>query len=122
MILKLRNEKIIIEGTRIPALCVGVPISFDYELGTNHYKTVLTVSDKKYIGVYHVIPLDLLEDEVTFKVELLDTHDTIMRTYTGTFTYIKMCMVGDKKLIDMYEELQKLYKENQELKEKGELI
>lgn len=122
MILKLRNGKIIIEENRIPTLCVGVPISFDYELGTNHYKTILTVLDKKYEGAYNVIPLDILDKEVSFKVELLDTHNTIMRTYTGTFTYMKMCMIGYPNIIDLYNELQRLYKENEELKEKGELI
>lgn len=122
MILKLRNKQITIEEGGIPAFTAGVSIRYDYELGTNHYKTLLYINDQLYKGMYPLVPLDLDTDEIKIKVELLDTHDSVIRKYEGTFKYLKLCLIGEQSIVDIYEELQRLYKENQELKEKGDVI
>lgn len=122
MILKLRNKQIIIEEGGIPAFTAGVSIRYDYELGTNHYKTLLYINDQLYKGMYPLVPLDLDTDTVKIKVELLDTHDSVIRVYEGTFKYLKLCLIGEQSIVDIYEELQRLYRENKELKEKGDVI
>lgn len=122
MILKLRNKTITIEEGGIPAFTAGVSIRYDYELGTNHYKTLLYINDQLYEGMYPLVPLDLDTDTVKIKVELIDTHDSVIRKYEGTFKYLKLCLIGEQSIVDIYEELQRLYKENKELKEKGDVI
>jgi hypothetical protein len=122
MILKLRNGRIIIEESGTPELTSGVRISFDYELGTNHYKTRLTVADTVYDGKYIIAPLDLNSSRVFLKVELLDNRDVVMRSYIGSFTYMKLCLIANDDIVNVYEELQRLTKENKELREKGDVI
>lgn len=122
MRLKLRNKTITIENNTIPEHVRRTPIVYDYELGTNHYRTVLTVDTKTYEGVNPIINLDILGDTVYLQVDLYDTNNKLMRTYKAEPKFCKLCLVGTQQLIDVYEELQKLYKENQELKEKGDVI
>ena len=74
-------------------------------------------------AVYYVKDVYKVDtDTVKIKVELLDTHDSVIRVYEGTFKYLKLCLIGEQSVVDIYEELQRLYKENQELKEKGDVI
>ncbi len=122
MILKLRNNNIIIEDNSIPVDVRKAKIIYDYELGTNHYKTILKINDKVYEGPNPIADLDLKSDTLLLKVELLDTHNRLMRTYTGTYKYIKLCLIGNTKLIDTYEQLKVLQEENTKLKEQGEVI
>ena len=48
MILKLRNGKILIEENTIPSDVYNTEVLYDYELGTNHYTTVLTIDGTTY--------------------------------------------------------------------------
>jgi hypothetical protein len=122
MKLKLRNKKIIIENNKIPEPAQATPIVYDYELGTNHYKTVLTVNTETYEGTNITVNLDILGSTVSLQVDLYDINDRLIRTYKAEPKFCKLCLVGTQQLMDVYEELQKLYKENQELKEKGDVI
>lgn len=122
MILKLRNGKIIIDDKGTPELTSGVQVTFDYELGTNHYKTRLTIAGTVYEGTYIIAPLDFDSTKIDIKVELLDPHNVIMRTYTGTFEYMKLCIIDSKDIRNLYSELERLMKENKELREKGDVI
>lgn len=122
MILKLRNGKILLENNTIPLNINDTIFSFDYELGTNHYTTVLHINGKKYIGLNKILDLDLNTDTVELKVELYDTNNTCMKIYTGTFKYLKLCLLGDNRLVDIYEQLKFLHEQNIMLQEKGDVI
>ena len=122
MTLKLRNGKIYIEDNTTPERADAVHISYDYELGTNHYKTVLTVDGKQYAPSTNILPMYNFTDTVILKVELFDSHDTLMRVYEGTFSFMRLCLIGTKELIDIYDEVQFLQQENKELREKGDVI
>ena len=123
MILKLRNDKIIIDRNNVPEKVDDIIITYDFELGTNHYDVKLTVDDAHvHYGNNLRFKYDSPRSSIDMKVELIDTHGTIMRTYTGTYQYYKMCAIGEQKLIDVYKELERLYIENKELKERGEVI
>lgn len=123
MILKLRNKRVIIEENTVPDRVNDIQIKYDYELGTNHYKTVLTLNETQfYVGYNPIVSLDTDKSTVIFKVDLYDTHNKLVREYTGTYNYCKLCLVGTSKLMDVYKELKRLSKENKELKEKGEVI
>ena len=119
MILQLRNNKISIKNNNVPEYMNSVRIVYDYELGTNHYKTVL------YINGVEFHKQDKLEFDtpvLEFKVELYDTHSTLMKVYTGEFLYTKLCLIGDSKLMNVYKQLQQLQEENKQLKEQGEVV
>lgn len=122
MILKLRNKKIIIDNTGTPELVSGVPIVFDYELGTNHYKTRLIVNGTIYRGNNFIVPLDYNTNTLSLTVELLDSRNIVMCTYKGAFSYLKLCLIGDSEIRNLYNEVARLTKENKELKEKGDVI
>lgn len=123
MILKLRNEKIFIEKNSVPEHVDNIIVMYDFELGTNHYGVKLTIDDTVvHYGNYLTFKYDSNKPSVNLKVELYDTHDTVMRTYTGTFNYYKTCLIGDDKLIDMHKELERLTILVKELQEKGEVI
>ena len=55
-------------------------------------------------------------------IELYDKNNNIVRKYNSTYILYKMCVVGKKEYINIFDELERLRKENQELKEKGEVI
>lgn len=122
MILKLRNKKIIIEENSIPSDVHHTPITYDYELGTNHYRTILTIENSTYEGLNPEVNLDYDRNDLNIRVELYDTHSTLMRTYTGTYKYLKLCLIGTDNLMDIYKQLKLLYNENVKLKEQGEVI
>lgn len=122
MILKLRDGKIIIGDNRIPSETSGTYITYEYELGTNHYDTVLTIEGRLYYGKNPKVQLDFNKPYINLKVELYDTNHKLMRVYTGSYHYLKLCLLGNMNLIDIYNELKLLYNENRELKEKGEVI
>lgn len=122
MILKLRNETITVEANEIPLNTSSTFITYDYELGTNHYDTVLTVCDRVYKGKNPEVNLDCNYPFIGIKVELFDTNERLMRVYTGIFSYIKLCLIGTSELIDVYKQLEILYNENIKLKEQGEVI
>ena len=123
MILKLRNDKIIIDRNNVPEKVDDIIITYDFELGTNHYNVKLTVDDIHiHYGNNLRFKYDSPKSSIDMKVELIDTHGTVMHTYTGTYPYYKMCAIGEQKLIDVYKELERLYIENKELKERGEVI
>lgn len=122
MILKLRNGKIIIEENTIPSDVYNTSISYDYELGTNHYKTILTVEDTVYEGHNPKVNLDYSKPRLRLNVHLLDAHKRIIKSYTGTYKYMKLCLIGSDNLMDIYKQLELLYNENVKLKEQGEVI
>lgn len=122
MILKLRNGKILIEENTIPSDVYNTEVLYDYELGTNHYTTVLTIDGTTYTGNNPKINLDLNKDKINFKVELFDSHNKSMRIYTGVYNYLKLCLIGTSNLMDVYKQLEILYNENVKLKEQGEVI
>ena len=122
MILKLRNGKILIEENSIPSDVSNTEISYDYELGTNHYGTVLIVNDDVYRGLNPKVNLDLGGNEINLQVKLLDSRKRVIRKYTGTYKYLKLCLIGTSELMDVYKQLELLYNENVKLKEQGEVI
>lgn len=122
MILKLRNGKILIEENTIPSDVYNTEVLYDYELGTNHYTTVLTIDGNTYTGNNPKINLDLNKSKINFKVELFDSHNKSMRIYTGVYNYLKLCLIGTSNLMDVYKQLEILYNENVKLKEQGEVI
>jgi hypothetical protein len=122
MILKLRDGKILISNNTIPSETSGTYITFEYELGTNHYDTVLSVNGHMYYGKNPKIELDFEDPLLTFKVDLYDVNKRLMRTYEGTYNYLKLCLIGNNNLIDIHKQLELLYNENEKLKEKGEVI
>lgn len=122
MILKLRNGKILIEENSIPSDVSNTEISYDYELGTNHYDTVLIINDDVYRGLNPKVNLDLGEDEINLQVKLLDSRRRVIRKYIGTYKYLKLCLIGTSELMDVYKQLELLYNENVKLKEQGEVI
>lgn len=122
MILKLRNGKITIEDNSVPELTRNVCIAYDYELGTNHYTTLLHANNITHVGPVANVALDFETPIINLKVELLDTHNRVVKTYTGSFKYIKMCLIGTSELVNVYKKLQELQEENTRLKEKGEVI
>lgn len=123
MILKLRNGNITVEHNRVPERVNNIVVMYDFETGTNHYDVKLTVDDSVvHYGNNLVFKYDSPKDKIDLKVELLDTHNTVMRVYTGSFNYYKMSAIGDDTLINVYKELDRLYAENKKLKEQGEVI
>lgn len=122
MILQLRNNDIIIKKNNIVEYVNKVLLSYDYELGTNHFTPVLYIDDKIFKGNNIYVELDLNKDRVNMKVELLDCNDIVMRVYEHTYTYFKTCTIGDRQHIDLYEEIERLYEEIRILKEKGDVI
>ena len=123
MILKLRNNEITVFNNSVPENVNNIKIMYDFETGTNHYDVKLTVDDTVvHYGNTLIFKYDSPKDKIDLKVELIDTHGTVMRTYTGSFNYYKMSAIGDDTLINVYKELDRLYAENQKLKEQGEVI
>lgn len=123
MILKLRNNTILIEQNNVPENVNSMYIQYDFELGTNHLYPRLIVNDVHVFEGNHIkVSLDYPVDTLKLIVELYDTHNTIIRRYTQTFNYYKMCTLGDAQHIDIYKELERVYKEIKEIKEKGEVI
>lgn len=122
MILKLNKKTIEIFQNNVPDNIHKVDITYEFELGTNHLTPVLEINNKQFIGNNIVIDLDYPQDYINLQVKLIDVHGNIVKLYTGTFLYYKMCIIGDQRFIDIFYELRRLYKENKELKEKGEVI
>ena len=122
MILQLRSDKIYVRENTVPEYLGAVSIRYDFELGTNHYRPVLSVNGVVYEDISPTITLDLNTPTVVFKVDLYDSHARIVKTYTGTFNYLKLCLVGTDTLVDILEKAKELYKENIKLKEQGEVI
>ena len=122
MILKLRNGKILIENNTVPSDVHNTIVCYDYELGTNHYKTLLYIEDKVYEGSAVNTQIDYNKPQIEFKVELIDTHNRVVRKYTGTYIYLKLCLIGTSEITDIYKQLELLYNENVKLKEQGEVI
>lgn len=122
MILQLRNKTIHLKENTVPSSVDAVTIRYDFELGTNHYKPVLTINGTIYNEIFPTISLDLNTDRLDIRVDLYDTHGCIMRSYSNNFNYKRLCLIGTDTLVDIYDTLQVVYKENIELKEKGEVI
>jgi hypothetical protein len=122
MILKLRNNKVIIENSQEPENANKVYISYDYELGTNHLTPKLTINENTYFGNNIYIPIDINTNCIDIKVELLDTRKRVIHRYTNTLQYYKMCAIGDVDTLDIYTRYEKLKKEFEKLKEKGDVI
>ena len=122
MIIQLRNSEIIIKQNNIPEYVNKVFISYDYELGSNHYTPILYIEDKTFVGNNIDIELDLNVDRVNMTVDLIDSHNTVMKRYTGVYTYFKTCTIGDRQHIDLYEEIDRLNEEIRKLKEKGDVV
>lgn len=122
MILRLRNGLITIKDNGLPTSTKEVHITYDYELGTNHYTTVLYINNRIHKGNVIDIDLDIDGDTLDLKVELLDAHKHVLKEYKGSFSYLKLCLIGTDKIPDMYKKLKELYNENKKLKEKGEVI
>lgn len=122
MILKLRNKRIIIEDNQIPEDVYNTHIVYDYELGTNHYKTVLQIENDVYFGNSPKVNLDYNIDEINFNVKLIDVHGRCVREYSGVYRFKKLCLIGIHELMDVYKQLKQLQEENTKLKEQGEVI
>lgn len=122
MILKLNNKTIKVFQNNVPDNIHKVDITYEFELGTNHLTPVLEANGKQFIGNNIVIDLDYPQDTINLQVKLLDAYGNIVKLYTGTFLYYKMCVIGDLRFTDIFYELTRLYKENRELREKGEVI
>lgn len=122
MILQLKDNKINIKKNNIVEYVNRVLLSYEYELGTNHYTPVLYIADKVYKGNNIFVELDLNLDRVNMKVELLDCNDVVMRVYESTYTYFKTCTIGDRQHIDLYEEIERLNNIIKKLEEKGDVV
>ena len=122
MILQLRSDKIYVRENTVPEYLGAVSIRYDFDLGTNHYRPVLSVNGIVYEDISPTITLDLDTPTVVFKVDLYDSHARVVKTYTGTFNYLKLCLVGTDTLVNILEKAKELYKENIKLKEQGEVI
>ena len=122
MILKLRKNKITLEPSTTPEPINAVKVSYIFELGTNHLVPRLTVNNNIYEGYHLIIPMDYSTDTLQLQVELLDPNKTVMRKYTGSCEFYKMCATGTKEYIDVYKRLAQVEKELKELKEQGEVI
>ena len=122
MILQLKDNKINIKKNNIVEYVNRVLLSYEYELGTNHYTPVLYIADKVYRGNNIFVELDLNLDRVNMKVELLDCNDVVMRVYESTYTYFKTCTIGDRQHIDLYEEIERLNNIIKRLEEKGDVV
>lgn len=123
MILKLHNGAITVLNNNITEHIKNITVTYNYEFGTNHLAPLLIVNGKdQYHGNNVTINLDLPDPEVTLDVYLCDKFNTIVKHYKSSYICYKMCTLGTKEFLDIYAELDKLQKENQELKEKGEVI
>ena len=122
MILQLKDNKINVKKNNIVEYVNRVLLSYEYELGTNHYTPVLYIADKVYKGNNIYVELDLNLDIVNMKVELLDCNDVVMRVYESTYTYFKTCTIGDRQHIDLYEEIERLNNIIKKLEEKGDVV
>lgn len=122
MILQLKDNKINIKKNNIVEYVNRVLLSYEYELGTNHYTPVLYIADKVYKGNNIFVELDLNLDRVNMKVELLDYNNVVMRVYESTYTYFKTCTIGDRQHIDLYEEIERLNNIIKRLEEKGDVV
>lgn len=122
MILQLKDNKINIKKNNIVEYVNRVLLSYEYELGTNHYTPVLYIADKVYKGNNIFVELDLNLDRVNMKVELLDCNNVVMRVYESTYTYFKTCTIGDRQHIDLYEEIERLNNIIKNLEEKGDVV
>ena len=123
MILKLHNGVITVLNNNITEHVKNITITYNYEFGTNHLAPILIVNGKyQYRGNNVTINLDFSDPEVTLDVYLCDKFNTIVKHYKSSYICYKMCTLGTKEFLDIYAELDKLQKENQELREKGEVI
>lgn len=120
MILKLHKKKVHVIQNKVPEHVNKMTINYIYETGTNHLHPQLFINGILYNR--KVIRLDLKEPGINIVVNLLDSHNNIVHTYTGTFEYYKMCAIGTSELVNVYEELQRAYDEIEKLKTEGEVI
>ena len=122
MILKLYKKNITVKHNEYPEDLHNVSVSYEYELGTNNFKPVLYINDRIYIGDNLKISLSDFNSELHLRVELYDGNNTLLRTYTGTYTLYKMCTVGTQSHVDVYKENVQLRKRIKELEEKGDVV
>lgn len=123
MIFKLRNGVITVTHNNITEPAKRTHIRYDYEFGTNHLVPILVVNNKEqYKGDNVEVNFDLPNEEVILDVYLHDKYNNIIKRYHSVYICHKMCTIGTKQFVDIYNELERLTKENESLKEKGEVI
>jgi hypothetical protein len=125
MILQLSNQKIKVLPMRIPEPKNYLQIRYGFEAGTNHLYPVLTIGKEVYRGdqVFIDVTKIGLNEQTTFKVELLDSNQQVIKTYTMTVQQHDYILFGQKPLrpdVDMY--IKELEAEIIRLKEIGEVI
>lgn len=125
MKIKLKNGKVSIDGYEPTK---DVKVQYKFELGTNHLKPVLTISNGvttlMYKGKDPIIDMDFeCKDTLTFIVKLYDAYNHVIKTYQGIFKYLKYYSLDDRMdYIDVFEENERLKNRIIELEEKGEVI
>lgn len=125
MILQLSNQKIKIQPMRIPEPKNYFQIHYVFEAGTNHLLPKLTVGNQVYEGANNFVDIRGvgLNDQLEFKVELLDVNRQVVKTYVGTVKQHDYVLFGTKPIRpDIEKYVKELEAEIVRLQELGEVI
>lgn len=130
MIVNLKQEQIIIEPMVVPEPVQKVFIEYVFEQNTDHLVPYMYFNDVVYIGNHIFIDTSDSPHLSKIRVELLDNHKNVVRTYTGEFAYNKYCIIGRKPItpnLDTYinhlkQTIISLKQKITELENRGEVI
>lgn len=123
MKLTLSEGQILIERCAVPFAPSSVLIDYAFEKGTAHLIPRLTVNKVQYKGDHPLISLLPLKDTCKLVVELLDTYDRVVKTYTSTFNVNNFITLGELPINrNMIQYIVELEKRIIELEEKGEVL
>jgi hypothetical protein len=120
MILKLIDQKVLIETMFIPELVDHTYVQLVFEPNTSHLHPVLFLNDVQHKGdrIFIDVKNLLTDKEVVIKVELLDDQNKVIRRYESKVEYNRYQIFGNKPIRpDIEEYLYKLEEEIRFLKE-----
>lgn len=98
MILKLVNEKVLIDTMFVPELKEHTFVNLILETNTNHLKPIIYINNIRFETNVIDLKEDIKSKEITIKVELLDHQDKIIHVYESKVAYNLYQILGDKPI------------------------
>jgi hypothetical protein len=118
MILKLVDNKVLVETMFVPELVEHTYLQYIREPNTQHLHPVLYFNNQTFYGDKVFIKVPTVEGNLEIKVDLLDDNKRIVRTYTSNMPYNIYQVLGHKPIRpDIEDYLYKLEEEIRVLKQ-----
>jgi hypothetical protein len=114
MILKLVDNKVLVETMFVPELVEHTYIQYVREPNTYHLHPVLYINNQTFYGDKVFIKVQSIQSNIDIKVELVDDNKRIIRTYTSNMPYNIYQVLGQKPIRPDIEDY--LYKIEEEVR------